>query len=159
MDINKAIKLNRQYNAVQATDEDREAAIAKAHDYICLGYTLLNAADIIMRETENVMNRVAPRRRYEDTFRIGESIKDIRRIISRTDMYSQHFDSIISDGNPGSYDAMRNNAYEILRFVMLLYSRTLDNDKATNQIAAYLQRMKSNGLFSDEEIAGFKMRK
>lgn len=159
MDIDKAIRLNNQYKAAQATEEDKERAVSKAHDYICLGYTLLNAADIIMREAEKIMSSVGPQQRYEDPFRIGQSLKDIRNVIQRTDMYSQHFDSIMAEENPLSYDAMRNNAYEILRFVMLLYSRTCCNEKATNQLTAYMQRMKSNNLFSDEEIAKFKMRK
>lgn len=159
MDIDKAIKLNNQYKAARATEEDRERAVAKAHDYICLGYTLLNAADIIMRETEKIMNSVGPQQRYMDTFHIGDSLKDIRKVIQRTDIYSQHMDSIMAEENPMSYDAMRNNAYEVLRFVMLFYSRTCNSEKATNQLAAYMQRMKSNNLFSDEEIANFKMRK
>lgn len=159
MNIDKAIRLNNQYKAARATEEDKEMALAKAQDYVCLGYTILNAADIILRETEKVMNSVAPRRRYEDAFHIGESLNDLRKVIKRNDMYSQHFDSIIASGDSMAYDSMRNNAYEILRFVMLLYSRTCGNEKATNQLAAYMQRMKSNDLFSDEEIANFKMRK
>ena len=159
MNIDKAIRLNNQYKAAQATEEDKERAVAKAHDYICLGYTLLNSADIILRETEKIMSSVGPRQKYEDSFRIGESIKDLKRVISRNEIYSQHIDSIMAEENPMSYDAMRNNAYEVLRFVMLFYSRTCSNEKATNQLAAYMQRMKSNNLFSDEEIANFKMRK
>lgn len=158
MDIEKAIRLTRKYKAAKATEQDRQKALDKAHDYICLGYTLLNAADIIMRETANVMSAVGPERRYEDTFHICDSMKDIQKVIRRTDIYSQHFDGLISEENPMAYDAMRNNAYEILRFVMLLYSRTCGNAKATKQLEAYMRHMKNNGLFSDDEISSFKMK-
>lgn len=158
MNIDKAIRLNERFKAAQATEKDRDRAMDKAHDYVLLGYTLLNAADIILRETEKVMSSVGPERRYEDTFHITESIRDIRKVIQRNDMFSQHFDSVLADIGPNVYDGMRNNAYEILRFVMLLFSRTCGDQKATNQLEAYMHRMKSNGIFSEEEISKFKMK-
>ena len=159
MDIEKAMRMTARYKAQTVSDEERPKAYSKSVDYIITGYTLMNAADIIMRETERIMSAIGVERAYTDPLKISESLKDVQRIIKRNDSVSQTMDGLITEVSPHDYDRMRNNAYEVLRFVMLFYSRTCGNLKATNQLDAYMHRMKSNNLFSDEEIANFKMRK
>ena len=78
-DIRRKIELTRRYTAAAATAEEKEAAVSKAHDYVMLGYTLLNAADIVLRRTEDIMSKVDSRYRYDDHFRIRESLKELRR--------------------------------------------------------------------------------
>lgn len=158
MDIEKMIRLNARYRAQSAGVKEREKAYTRCTQYIILGYTLMNAADIILRETERIMSGIGEERAYLDPLKISESRKDIMRIIKRNDMVSQTMDGLITEVDPEDYDRMRNNAYEILRFVMLFYSRTCGSLKATNQLEAYMKRMKSNGIFSDEEMAKFKMK-
>lgn len=162
MDLRKQIELTKMYSAAQkaknATEEEKDAAIRKAHDYVCLGYTLINAADIIMRKTPEIMEVARGLSRYEDSFHLGEAMKGLERVIDELCRSTEHMDSVVCDIHKDGYDRMRNNANEVLRFVMLLYDRTTQDDKATNQLGAYMQRMKSHGLFSEEEIASFKMR-
>lgn len=158
MNIEKAMRLTAKYKADTLTEEDRLKAYSKSVDYILMGYTIMNAADIIMRETERIMSSIGVKRAYTDPLKISESLKDIQRIVKRNDSVSQNMDGLITEVDPKDYDRMRNNAYEVLRFVMLFYSRTCGNIKATNQLEAYMKRMKSNGIFSDEEIAKFKMK-
>lgn len=157
-DIQKMMNLVRKAEASMATAEDRDKAIATVHNYIILGYTLMNAADIIMRETARILSRVGPERKYLDPLHISESLKDVERVIRRNDVYIQTLDGILAENNPEGYDRVRNNAYEILRFVMLLYSRTCGDMAATEKLGVFMSEMKSNGIFSDEEIAKFKMK-
>ena len=158
MNIEKALRLNEAYKSATATAEAKEIATDKAHEYIALGYTLLSAADIIMRETEKIMRVVNPTYVYKDSFDIGKLQKHLESALKTLSIRSQNLENIFFEIDSGSYDRLRGNAFELLRFVMLLYTRTLDNPKNTRMLNAYLLRLKSNGMFSDEEIAGFRMR-
>ena len=64
----------------------------------------------------------------------------------------------MADADPQSYDRMRANAYEVIRFVMLLYTRTCGNPKASEALERNIRRMEGNGMFTDDEIATFRMR-
>lgn len=157
MDINKMMKLNAAYKAATATEQAKEMAISKAHDYVVVGYTLISAANIILRETEKIMQIVNPLFRYDDKFGLGKAMDDLNKIVERIDKSGEKLEGEFWAIDATSYDTLRNNAFEILRFVLLLYTRTCGNQKASNLLNAYMQRMKSNGLFTDDEIAGFKL--
>ena len=157
-DIRRKMEMTRRYTAAAATAEEKEAAVSKAHDYVMLGYTLLNAADIVLRRTEDIMSKVDSRYRYDDHFRIRESLKELRRVIDRTDRGSVGVDAAVNSADALAYDRLRGNAYEVLRFVMLLYTRTCDNPKATEALERNIRRMAGNGMFTDDEIAGFRMK-
>ena len=157
-DIRRKMEMTRRYTAAAATAEEKEAAVSKAHDYVMLGYTLLNAADIVLRRTEDIMSKVDSRYRYDDHFRIRESLKELRRVIDRTDRGSVGVDAAVNSADALAYDRLRGNAYEVLRFVMLLYTRTCDNPKATEALERNIRRMAGNGMFTDDEIAAFQMR-
>ena len=43
-------------------------------------------------------------------------------------------------------------------YVMLLYTRTCDNPKATEALERNIRRMAGNGMFTDDEIEGFRMK-
>lgn len=158
MNLDKAIKLTEAYKAANATEKAKEIAINKAQEYIALGYTMLSAVDIVMRETAKIMKVVNPAYAYQDSFEIGKLQKNLEAAMKTLSIRSQSLENIFFEIDPDSYDRLRKNAYEVLRFIMLLYSRTMDNPKNTKQLNAYLLRMKSNGIFTDEEIAGFQMR-
>ena len=67
MNINKAIAMQKRYEAATATPEEKEQAVSKAHDYVLLGYTLLQSADIIFRKAEKVMPELsAPYRKRRE---------------------------------------------------------------------------------------------
>lgn len=158
MNIDKMTRLTTKMKSQTVTQEERESAISKAHDYIILGYTLINAADIIMRRTVDVMQSIGDRVSYKDSFDLKNVKRDIERAIRRIDMNSGQMDENIHDITPLGYDRLRENSYEILRFVMLLYSRTAGDGKATMQLNEYMAQMKSNGMFGDKEIGDIKMK-
>ena len=157
-DIRRKMEMTRRYAAASATRQEKESAISRAHEYVLLGYTLMNAADILFRRTEDIMSVVDPSYRYDDRFRIRESLRDLRAVIGRLDANEGGVDAAMSDADPLSYDRMRGNAYEVIRFVMLLYTRTCGNPKATEALERNIRRMAGNGMFTDDEIATFQMR-
>lgn len=157
-DIRRKMEMTRRYAAASATRQEKECAISRAHDYVMLGYTLMNAADILFRRTEDIMAVVDSSYRYDDRFRIRESLRNLRAVIGRLDETEGGVDAAMSDADPLSYDRMRANAYEVIRFVMLLYTRTCGNAKATEALERSIRRMAGNGMFTDDEIATFQMR-
>lgn len=157
-DIRRKMEMTRRYAAASATRQEKESAISRAHDYVMLGYTLMNAADILFRRTEDIMAVVDSSYRYDDRFRIRESLKTLRAVIGRLDENEGGVDAAMADADPLSYDRMRANAYEVIRFVMLLYTRTCDNPKASEALERNIRRMAGNGMFTDDEIATFRMR-
>lgn len=156
-DIRRKMEMTRRYAAASATRQEKESAISRAHDYVMLGYTLMNAADILFRRTEDIMAVVDSSYRYDDRFRIRKSLKALRAVIGRLDENEGGVDAAMADADPLSYDRMRANAYEVIRFVMLLYTRTCDNPKASEALERNIRRMAGNGMFTDDEIAGFQM--
>lgn len=158
MNIDRMTRLTTKMKSQTVTQDEREGAISKAHDYIILGYTLINAADIIMRRTVDVMQSIGDRVSYKDSFDLKNVKRDIERAIRRIDMNSGQMDENIHDITPLGYDRLRENSYEILRFVMLLYSRTAGDGKATMLLNEYMAQMKSNGMFADKEIGDIKMK-
>ena len=158
MNIDKAIRLQRQYNAASATPEEKERAVSKAHDYVLLGYTLLQSADIIFRQAEKEMGKVSATCIRDERFRMERNYRDVESVLRRLDTASEGMDGAVSGVDPGAYDRIRSNAYEVLRFVMLLYTRTAGNMKASESLEKAIRRMAGNGMFTDDEIAGIRMR-
>ena len=158
MNIDKAIAMQRRYEAATATPEEKEQAVSKAHDYVLLGYTLLQSADIIFRQAEKVMQKVSTSYSRDERFRIEKNSRDLEAVLKRLDTASAGMDGAVAGIDPYAYDRIRSNAYEVLRFVMLLYTRTAGNMKATEALEKAIRRMAGNGMFSDEEIAEIKMR-
>ena len=116
-DIRRKMEMTRRYAAASATRQEKDSAISRAHDYVMLGYTLMNAADILFRRTEDIMAVVDTSYRYDDRFRIRESLRNLRAVIGRLDETEGGVDAAMSDADPQSYDRMRANAYEVIRFV------------------------------------------
>ena len=82
-DIRRKMEMTRRYAAASATRQEKDSAISRAHEYVMLGYTLMNAADILFRRTEDIMSVVDSSYRYDDRFRIRESLKALRAVIGR----------------------------------------------------------------------------
>lgn len=152
-------ELARIARASSASHEQKEAAINKAHDYILIGYTLINAADILMRRTVKIMSDVnTAGYSYSDKFNIADSLRKLKDIISRTERNSVRLDDALAEEQSSAYDRLRLNAYEMVRFTLLLYSRTCGDSTAANDLEQFMREMKSNELFSDNEIASFSMK-
>lgn len=158
MNINKAIAMQRRYEAATASPEEKEQAVSKAHDYVLLGYTLLQSADIIFRKAEKVMQKVSAYYSRDERFWMERNSRDLGAVLKRLDTVSEGMDGAVAGIDPSAYDQIRSNAYEVLRFVMLLYTRTCGNVKATEALEKSIRRMAGNGMFSDEEISEIKMR-
>lgn len=158
MNINKAIAMQRKYEAATASPEEKEQAVSKAHDYVLLGYTLLQSADIIFRKAEKVMQKVSAYYSRDERYRMERNGRDLDAVLKRLDTVSEGMDGAVAGIDPSAYDRIRSNAYEVLRFVMLLYTRTSGNVKATEALEKSIRRMAGNGMFSDEEISEIKMR-
>lgn len=158
MNINKAIAMQKRYEAAVATPEEKEQAVSKAHDYVLLGYTLLQSADIIFRKAEKVMQKVSAYYSRDERYRMERNGRDLEAVLKRLDTASAGMDGAVAGTDPYAYDRIRSNAYEVLRFVMLLYTRTAGNIKASEALERSIRRMAGNGMFSDEEISEIKMR-
>ena len=158
MNINKAIAMQKRYEAATATPEEKEQAVSKAHDYVLLGYTLLQSADIIFRKAEKVMQQGSAYSSRDERYRMERNGRDLEAVLKRLDTASAGMDGAVAGIDPYAYDRIRSNAYEVLRFVMLLYTRTAGNIKASEALEKSIRRMAGNGMFSDEEIAEIKMR-
>lgn len=158
MNINKAIAMQKRYEAAVATPEEKEQAVSKAHDYVLLGYTLLQSADIIFRKAEKVMQKVSAYYSRDERYRMERNGRDLEAVLKRLDTASAGMDGAVAGIDPYAYDRIRSNAYEVLRFVMLLYTRTAGNIKASEALERSIRRMAGNGMFSDEEISEIKMR-
>ena len=158
MNINKAIAMQRRYEAATATPEEKEQAVSKAHDYVLLGYTLLQSADIIFRKAEKVMQKVSAYYSRDERYRMERNGRDLDAVLKRLDTVSEGMDGAVAGIDPSAYDRIRSNAYEVIRFVMLLYTRTCGNPKATEALERSIRRMAGNGMFTDDEIATFRMR-
>lgn len=85
MNINKAIAMQRLYEAATATPEEKEQAVSKAHDYVLLGYTLLQSADIIFRKAEKVMQKVSAYYSRDERYRMERNGRygDSRRVSAK----------------------------------------------------------------------------
>lgn len=62
-------------------------------------------------------------------------------------------------GNAEAYDGFSQDQLEVVRLLMLYVDRTARNNDAFAKVFATLRRMPGNGLFKDEDIARFKMKK
>lgn len=61
--------------------------------------------------------------------------------------------------NAEAYDGFSQDQLEVVRLLMLYVDRTARNNDAFAKVFATLRRMPGNGLFKDEDIARFKMKK
>ena len=62
-------------------------------------------------------------------------------------------------GNAEAYDGFSQDQLEVVRLLMLYVDRTARNNDAFAKVFATLRKMPGNGLFRDEDIARFKMKK
>lgn len=163
MDILKQQEIVEREKLPKKSQDELQQIINNAYNYVLVAYTIQNSADILTRKAAELLKYARGGLHREQKRAAGQIISELERAV-------KHFDMLSSSGEDGidavfcdvlgaeSYDLIRQNAYEVIRFLMLFYTRTCSDPKATNKLGAYMQKMKSNGIFSEEEIAEFKMR-
>lgn len=62
-------------------------------------------------------------------------------------------------GNTEAYDGFVEDQLEVVRLVMLYIDRTAGNNEAFSKVFRTLRNLPGRGVFKDEDIAMFKMRK
>ena len=139
-------------------------AYDKADIYETIAYQLINAADILLKESAGLIQAVEPKARYKDKFNLSNAMKAINKIrkdfenesIKINEDYKKH--GYVENSDFNTFDAIDNNSRLILCFIMLCYNSISQNSKNANLIEAYLRRTKGdNPLFSIEEIESFKI--
>lgn len=163
MNIRKVQAIARREQLSGMSEDELQGLDNRAYSYVLVAYTIQNAADVLTRKAAELLDRTKGGLHREQKRAAGQIIAELERAV-------RHFDILASSEGGGidavffevlgaeSYDAIRNNAYEVIRFLMLFYTRTCSDIKATNKLGAYMAKMKSNGIFSEEEIAEFKMK-
>ena len=138
-------------------------AYDKAEMYECVAFQLLNAADILLRTSSDLLKTVEPKAKYNDKFKIKESKRMLQKMIDTFEKesiainedYFHHGYTENSDLNV--FDAISQNSTLVLCFILLCYNSINQNGNNAKQIEAYLKRAKGGKpLFSQEEIESFK---
>ena len=131
--------------------------------YECVAFQLLNAADILLRTSSDLLKTVEPKAKYNDKFKIKESKRMLQKMIDTFEKesiainedYFHHGYTENSDLNV--FDAISQNSTLVLCFILLCYNSINQNGNNAKQIEAYLKRVKGGKpLFSQEEIESFK---
>lgn len=98
---------------------------------------------------------------------VEDVMKRLRGIYSRIDNHvinctwgmgrdEEHPDA---PGDAEAYDSFTQDQLEVVRLLMLYVDRTARNNDAFAKVFATLRKLPENGIFKDEDIARFKMKK
>ena len=184
MNIKKIIQADKRYhegvkvleNAKSIENaEEREKALDKASQLIAgivydkcemydiVAWQLINAADILLRASADMIAVAEPKAKYKDKFNLGQAKQALNKIINTFDSasikinedYFKHGYTENSDLNV--FDAISQNSRLVLCFILLCYNSISQNGNNAKQIEAYLKRAKGGKpLCSQEEIDSFK---
>ena len=135
----------------------------KASIYDTIAFQLINAADLMLKESAHLIHTVEPNSRYKDKFNLSNAKKALNKIrkdfetesIKINEDYFKHGYCANSDMNV--FDAIDQNSRLVLCFLMLCYNSISQSPKNANLIEAYLRRTKGDDpIFSIEEVESFK---
>ena len=158
MNIKRLLELQRAIDLANKTDNDKELAIDKTMEYTIIEQVLIECQVLLINRCEAIMEAVRPCVRHADKKKVNDNLRDIQAIRKRLESMSEVFDGIISENDEGCYDRKLQNAYEILRLILFYYTRAT-NEKAAQSIGRSILKLQSNGIFSDEEITSFQLRR
>lgn len=136
----------------------------KAEMYEIIAYQLINAADIMLRESAELIESVEPRARYIDKFNLSQAKQALTKIIKKfehesiavNESFFKH--GYVENSELNAFDAIDQNSRLVLCFLMLCYNSISQSPKNANLIEAYLRRTKGDSpIFSIEEIESFKV--
>ena len=184
MNIKKIIQADKRYHeAVKALEaaksianaEERERTIEKASQLIAgvvydrcemydiVAWQLINAADVLLRASADMIAVAEPKARYSDKFKLGQAKQALQKIIRTFEDASikineDYFKHGYTEGSElNVFDAIDQNSRLVLCFILLCYNSINQNGNNAKQIEAYLKRVKGGKpLFSQEEIESFK---
>lgn len=184
MDIKRIIQADKRYHesvkilesAKSIEDsEEREKALDKASQlisgivydrcemYDIVAWQLINAADVLLRASANMIAVAEPKAKYKDKFNLGQAKQALNKIINTFENASvkineDYFKHGYTEGSElNVFDAIDQNSRLVLCFILLCYNSINQNGNNAKQIEAYLKRAKGGKpLFSQEEIDSFK---
>ena len=184
MDIKRVIQSDKRYHegvkvlesAKSIEDpEEREKALDKASQlivgivydkcemYDIVAWQLINAADILLRASADLIAVVEPKAKYKDKFNLGQAKQALNKIVNTFETASvkineDYFKHGYTEGSElNVFDAIDQNSRLVLCFILLCYNSINQNGNNAKQIEAYLKRVKGGKpLFSQEEIESFK---
>lgn len=148
-------------------EEIKEASrliVATAYDraevYDLLGFTLIESADILFRESAKILQAVNGNVKFNDKFKLKEAMRALNKIINTFDAESQkihedyHLHGEVEDSDLTPYDAIRSNSKVILRMVMLTYNALKKSKGNAMILEKSLRKLKGVGddIFSIYEI-------
>lgn len=135
----------------------------KAETYDIIAWQLINAADLMLKASAELIATAEPKARFKDKFNLSNAKKALTKIrkdfenesIKINEDYFKHGYTENSELNV--FDAIDQNSRLILCFIMLCYNSISQNGNNAKQIEAYLKRVKGgHPIFSPEEIESFK---
>lgn len=184
MNIKKIIRADKRYHeSVKVLEsaksiedpEEREKAIDKASQLIAgvvydrsemydiVAWQLINAADVLLRASADMIAVAEPKAKYKDKFNLGQAKQALNKIINTFETASvkineDYFKHGYTEGSElNVFDAIDQNSRLVLCFILLCYNSINQNGNNAKQIEAYLKRAKGGKpLFSQEEIESFK---
>ena len=184
MNIKKIIRADKRYHeAIKALEaaksiedaEERENALDKASQLIAgvvydrsemydiVAWQLINAADVLLRASADMIAVAEPKAKYKDKFNLGQAKQALNKIINTFETASvkineDYFKHGYTEGSElNVFDAIDQNSRLVLCFILLCYNSINQNSNNAKQIEAYLKRAKGGKpLFSQEEIESFK---
>lgn len=135
------------------SEEELEELHNKAFRDVQIGYELMNAADIIFRRAKDYLEGRKSHLHHAEKYKATRQFQLIEAAIKDFDIHADSTDHMFYQEFPGEniYDAIRRNAYEVVRLIQLYHDRCADPEKA-EKVCRYLQRFKSRELFTDDEL-------
>lgn len=167
-ELDRIRSIENEAEKEKAADKASRLIVSVAYDkadiYETIAYQLINAADILLKESAGLIQAVEPRARYKDKFNLSNAMKAIKKIRKDFETESEKINEdyfkhgYVENSDFNTFDAIDNNSRLILCFIMLCYNSISQNAKNANLIDAYLRRTKgTNPPFSIEEINAFKI--
>lgn len=139
------------------------AVYDKASIYDVIAFQLINAADLMLKESAHLIHTVEPTAKYKDKFNLSNAKKALEKIrkdfetesIKINEEYFKHGYTANSDMNV--FDAIDQNSRLALCFIMLCYNSISQSPKNANEIELFLRNHEGDDpIFSIEEIESFK---
>lgn len=151
----------------EAIDKASRLIISVVYDkvevYDIIAWQLINAADIMLRASAELIATAEPKARFKDKFNLGQAKQALTKIIKNFEKESIKINEdffkhgYTENSELNVFDAIDQNSRLVLCFIMLCYNSISQNGNNAKQIEAYLKRVKGGKpIFSQEEINSFK---
>ena len=162
--VEKAMQIKDEGLKQEAIQNFSRLLVALAYDraevYELLAFTLIQSADRLLRASYEMVDTVKDNVKYNDRFKLNETMKMLNKIITTFDHESAkmhkeyHLHGEVEDSELTPFDAINNNSEVILHFTMLLYNALKKSKGNAKILERSLRKLKGEGedIFSIEEI-------